>query len=91
MLVGNFGGTVVQKIPVRGSIMKKIIFTFFSVVIAFSFSAVVLAAGNVNTCSSKISRQITLSEEEPAPVPEPSTVAEPAPDPTPEPYFAPDP
>ena len=66
--------------------MKKIIVTLFSVMLVFSFSTVVLAANNV-THQNKITKQIVLSEEEPAPAPTPAPepVPEPAPAPEPEP------
>jgi hypothetical protein len=68
--------------------MKKVIVACFSIIIAVSFSAVVLAANNVNKSSVKIAKLLVLSEDEPAPVPEPAP--EP-PTPAPEPVPAPEP
>ena len=62
--------------------MKKLIVTYFSVIIALSLSGVVLAASNVNICNHKITKQMILSEEKPAPTPAP----DPAPIPGPMPY-----
>jgi len=71
--------------------MKKVLVAFVSIIIALSFSAVVLAANNVNKSSVKIAKLLVLSEDEPAPVPEPVPEPEPAPEPTPEPAPAPEP
>jgi hypothetical protein len=64
--------------------MKTIFVTFFSVIIAFSFSAIALAANHAAPCTVQISKQVMLSNEEPAPAPAP--VPEPAPAPEPKPY-----
>jgi hypothetical protein len=61
--------------------MKKVLVTCFSIIIAFSFSAVVFAANHVNTCTFKITKQVILSEDEPAPAPEPAPEPTPAPEP----------
>ncbi|GEM_PF-5934805 len=66
--------------------MKKIIVPLFTAVLVFSFSAVVLAVNDASL-KSKITKQIVLSEEEPAPVPpaDPEPAPAPAPEPEPEP------
>jgi len=64
--------------------MKKTIVPLFTAALVFSFSAVVLATNDV-TLSNKISKQIVLSEEEPAPAPTPAPEPSPVPEPEPEP------
>jgi hypothetical protein len=61
--------------------MKKLFVFLFSVIIASSFSAVVLAANHDTSSNFKISKQLVLNDDEPAPAPLP----EPAPPPSPEP------
>jgi len=63
--------------------MKKIIVIFFSVTIAFSFSAVVFAANHATQSAVNITKHLILSEDEPAPAPEPAPEPPPAPDPGP--------
>ena len=69
--------------------MKKILVTCFSVIIAVSFAAVVLAANPVTPSSVTITKQLILSDDEPAPLPDPAPAPEPEPatrpDPEPEP------
>ena len=65
--------------------MKKVLVASFSTFIALSFSAVVFASNLVTPCAFKTTKQLILSEDEPAPAPEP------APEPTPEPTPAPEP
>jgi hypothetical protein len=62
--------------------MKRIMVSFLSLVIAFSFSTVVLASSHA-PYPTKISKQLVLSEDDPAPAPTPP--AEPTPEPTPSP------
>jgi outer membrane biosynthesis protein TonB len=80
---------VIQGRFLRKYFMKKSIVMFFSVVFAFSFSAVVLADNDNST------DQINVSGEEPAPaaeaVPAPEPALEPAPEPEPTPAPIPDP
>ena len=79
--------------------MKKIIVPFFSVVVAFSFSSIAIAAADVTQCDAVSSKQLIQSGEEPIlipvpePVPEPTPVPTPTPDPVPmpTPIPAPDP
>ena len=56
--------------------MKKVLVTCFSIIVAFSLSAVVFAASNVKPYSAKIAKVVTLSEDEPAPAPEPAPKSE---------------
>jgi len=69
--------------------MKKFIVLFFSAFIAFSFSAIAFAANHTAPHAAKITKQLILAEDEPAP--EPPPVPEPAPDPEPAPLPAPEP
>ena len=72
--------------------MKKIIVTLLTAVIAFSFSAVVLASTDVAHGSKKLTRQLVLSEEPPPPEPsEPAPPSEPVPEPEPAPAPEPEP
>jgi len=64
--------------------MKKILVAFFSIIVTFSFSGVVVAANNLTPCTSKITKQLILSEDEPVPAPEPAPEPEPAPAPEPD-------
>jgi hypothetical protein len=52
--------------------MKKILVTFLSLIIAFSVSTVVLTAKHVSPSAVNITKQLILSDEEPAPAPEPT-------------------
>jgi hypothetical protein len=63
--------------------MKKILLILFSVVIASSFSAVVRASSLDSSRVIKITKQIVLSDEEPAPAPPPEPTPAPAPEPKP--------
>ena len=69
--------------------MKKCLVMFLSVIIAGSFSGVVLAADIDTPSAAKITKQIILAEDYPAPAPAP--VPAPAPEPVPVPAPAPEP
>jgi len=64
--------------------MKKIILSLLSLIITISISGVVLAA-NYSSSPAKFSKQLILSEDEPAPAPpaEPAPAPEPTPPPEP--------
>ena len=68
--------------------MKKIVVSFLALVMVSSFSVVVFAS-NYALCPLKLSKQITLSEDYPAPTPHPAPA--PAPEPTPAPTPTPEP
>ena len=71
--------------------MRKILVTFVSVVMVFSFSAVVLAANAVIPGAVKLTKQLVLTEEAPTPAPAPAPAPEPEPEPVPAPAPAPEP
>lgn len=64
--------------------MKKVMLYLLSLIFVTSLSGIALAS-NYASYSSKISKQIILSEDDPAPSPTPDPAPAPEPAPTPEP------